>query len=147
MLSPVRRAVEAWEHSPLRWKGIVLAAIPLLALLVSASFAFLGNSQRERAETDVARHFEPVTSLEELLTLVVNAETGTRGFLLTRRTEFLGPYTLALQHLAPKIQQLRALPQAEPGAGPRLSRIETLMKARPGSSCGPGSAIRAGDRA
>lgn len=126
----VSRAVGWWERMPLRRKGIVLALIPLLALLVSASFAFLGNRQRERAETDVARHFELVTNLEELLTLVVNAETGTRGFLLTERVEFLRPYQLASQRLPTKIEQLRALVQSEPGDGPRvekglrLSRIE-----------------------
>lgn len=118
---------------PLRVKGIVLAAIPILAIIVSASFSYLGNRQRERAETDVTRHFELVTDLEELLTLVVNAETGMRGYLLTRRVEFLQPYGLASQTLPSKMAKLRAVVQREPGLNPRMEkslrvkRIQTLV--------------------
>ena len=67
----IARIFVSWNSLPLRVKGIVLAAIPILAIMVSASFSYLGNRQRERAETDVTRHFELVTDLEELLTLVV----------------------------------------------------------------------------
>lgn len=118
---------------PLRVKGIVLAAVPILAIVVSASFSYLGNRQRERAETDVTRHFELVTDLEELLTLVVNAETGMRGYLLTRRAEFLQPYRRASQMLPSKMTELRSVVQQEPGLKPRLdkslrvSRIQTLV--------------------
>jgi CHASE3 domain sensor protein len=120
------RLSQAWQHLPLRKKGVVLAVIPVLALLISASFAFLGNRQRERTETDVTRHFELVSDLEELLTLVVNAETGVRGYLLTRRPEFLLPYQRARTQLAPKLAELRAVVAEEPGEEPRLAKSASL---------------------
>ena len=55
----------------------------MVAVVASAVLAFVGNQNRQRMETAVTRHFEMVGRLGELLTLMLNAETGLRGHLLT----------------------------------------------------------------
>jgi len=128
--------MKRWERLPLRPKGVVLAALPLLAILVSTAFATLGNRERERDETDVSRHFEFVSDLEELSLLIVDAETGMRGYVLTGRSEFLTPYNRAVRELPSKQAQLRSLVAQEPGLRPRrdkgmhLTRMENLIHAQ-----------------
>lgn len=120
-----------WNRLPLRAKGALLAALPMLAIIISAASAFIGNKQREAIEYDVQRKFAMVSKLNEMLTLMVNAETGVRGFVLTRREEFLEPYTMASEQLPANLARLRGLAEAEPGAKPRaekLARLNTMQQ-------------------
>ncbi len=129
----MRGLVKRWEEFPLQWKGVVLAVVPFVVLLVSASMALWGNHDRERTETALAHHISLSNSLEDVQFLIVNAETGTRGFLLTRRSEFLTPFRLAQRELPDQKKELEALVAAEPGTQPRrektlrLNRIEALL--------------------
>lgn len=111
-------------------QSFVLAALPFAAILLSTVAAFDGNRHRERAETDVARKFEMVAGLSDLLLLMVNAETGTRGYLLTHRTEFLQPYRRAASRLPAQLNDLQNLAQAEPGLKPRLDKLARIARIR-----------------
>jgi CHASE3 domain sensor protein len=123
-----------WHRLPLKWKGWITILLPITAIVVSSSFAYLGNLSRESIETDIARRFALVSNLNEVLTLMVNAETGVRGYQLTKREEFLQPYQLAQANLPGKIQSLQSLIQAEPGEKPRVekgmrfAKIQELIK-------------------
>jgi signal transduction histidine kinase len=77
---------------------LVLGIIGAIALLI---FAELGYQRLESAAQRVAAALELQSSLYETQSLVVDAETGQRGFLLTGREEYLVPYRDAL----PKIEQ------------------------------------------
>ncbi len=118
--------VRLWRRVPLPVQGKVLVVLPLLAVAISAASAFLGNYQRANLEVDVQRHFQMVSGLSEVLTLMVNAETGMRGYLLTQRDEFLQPYATALENLPAAMEHLRALAEAEPGSKPRLEKLRRL---------------------
>jgi CHASE3 domain sensor protein len=119
-----------WNRLPLNVQGTVITVVPFAAILLSTGFAFWGNRQRQAAEMDVTRKFEMVSDLNELLTLTVNAETGVRGFLLTRRSEFLQPYERARTLLPQQLTNLKALAQAEPGLKPRLDKLERVVRMR-----------------
>ncbi len=119
-----------WNRIPLRVQGIVLTAVPFIAVLISSGFALWGNNQRQNAEIDVIRKFEMVSDLNELLTLTVNAETGIRGFLLTRRPEFLEPYKQARVRLPKQLIELDELAKAEPGLKPRIDKIGRVTRMR-----------------
>ena len=67
-----------------------------------------------------------VRNLNEVVISMVNAETGMRGYLLTRRDEFLQPYATALQKLPSAMSDLRALAEAEPSYAPRLNKLLLL---------------------
>jgi signal transduction histidine kinase len=93
----------------------MVAASILLALLIGAAFAILLvaiDSQRDTAR--LARHSQQVISTaNELERLVVDLETGERGYLLTGDSSFLAPWTdarAAFPGVARRLQQLAEVP-------------------------------------
>ncbi|RYX85911.1 hypothetical protein EON83_03915 [bacterium] len=122
------RLVQRWEEVPLKWKGIVLAVLPLLVLLISAGTALWGNQYRKRTESALAHHIALSNALEDVQFLIINAETGTRGYLLTRRSEFLEPFRRAQRELPPRRKELEELVASEPGEGPRLAKTQSLQR-------------------
>lgn len=120
--------VKRWEEFPLRWKSIVLAVVPFVVLLLSASMALWGNRERERTEGALAHHIALANSLEDVQFLIVNAETGTRGYLLTRRSEFLEPFRRAQHQLPLQRKQLEQLVASEPGAEHRRQKTVRLKQ-------------------
>jgi CHASE3 domain sensor protein len=122
----VQPATRLWRRIPLRVQGKILVILPLLAITISAVLAIFGNHQRANIQDDIQRHFQMVRGLNEAVILMVNAETGMRGYLLTRRDEFLQPYVTASQKLRSAMADLRALAEAEPSYGPRLNKLLLL---------------------
>jgi len=120
------RYLQFWNHATLRAQGGILAAIPIIAVLVSFAVAFYGNRSRSWIEYDIQRKFKMVRQYNDLMTLMVDAETGERGFLLTKRPEYLEPYERAVAGIPSVITSLRENIELEPGENPRLRRLEGL---------------------
>ena len=53
-------------------------------------------------------------ALERVLSVMRDAETGQRGFLLTQREEYLEPYTAALDEIEPLLARLARLAEGDP---------------------------------
>ena len=115
---------------PLRWKGAVITGLPITAIIISSVFAFWGNQNRQAIEADIQRKFALVRTFNEVMTLMVNAETGMRGYQLTKRPEFLQPYELARTNLPEKMAALQSLIEAEPGEKPRIEKLALLAEAQ-----------------
>ncbi|MGA2517975.1 MAG: CHASE3 domain-containing protein [Thermodesulfobacteriota bacterium] len=122
----VQPVMRLWRRIPLRAQGKILLIIPLLAITTFAVVALFGNHRRAIIEADIQRHFQMVRVLNEVVTLMVNAETGMRGYLLTKRNEFLQPYATASQELPSAMSDLRALAEAEPDHDPRINKLHLL---------------------
>jgi CHASE3 domain sensor protein len=120
--------IKLWDKIPLRWQGFLTTALPFAAVFISAIIAFYGNYQRENIEADVQRKFKMVNTMSDVLTLMVNAETGMRGYILTKRESFLEPYNLAKQKLPETVSEIRSLAEAEPGEKPRLEKLERINR-------------------
>ncbi|WP_293192293.1 MULTISPECIES: CHASE3 domain-containing protein [unclassified Microcoleus] len=95
-----------WTDRPIRQRGTVIVAIPVICLFASLiAIAGLRDSAiqiRKRADT----HKEILHGTNRLLTTVVDAETGIRGYGLTKRRDFLAPYLEAKKSLPPLLAQL-----------------------------------------
>lgn len=125
----VRAGIGAWRRLPLRVQGVVSVGLPMLAVAVSAGFALFGNSERAATEAAAERHLRMVSALDDVLALVVNAETGMRGYLLTQRGEFLEPYETATRDLPGALDEIRVVAESEPAERPReekLRRVEGI---------------------
>lgn len=122
------RALQIWKRLPIRAQGGITVFIPIVAVLVSFGFAIYGNLSRTARQEDIERKFTAVRQYGDLLTLMVDAETGERGYILTQRDEFLEPYRIAVDEIPKTIEQLKEIVEAEPGEKPRLERIEGLSK-------------------
>jgi signal transduction histidine kinase len=90
------RIARWWLDRPLRTKGLVVLALPMLVLVVTVVASFVV----ERHEVALRQRALAVNALANqsasVLTLLLNAETGVRGYALTRDPSFLQPYNEAV---------------------------------------------------
>jgi signal transduction histidine kinase/CheY-like chemotaxis protein len=102
-----------WLDLSVRAKGMIVVAVPLIAL-VAVTSASLALQYSERQERTVAIAASAVnTSAQQVLADAVNAETGMRGYAATGDPVVLQPYNLALTRLAADRAALRAAAVAQ----------------------------------
>jgi len=75
--------------------------------LAIAVYAELGYRRLEQANRQMAVALEMQSTLHESLALVVDAETGQRGYLLTGKEEYLAPYKAAVPKVDGALNRLR----------------------------------------
>ena len=78
--------------SVLPLKIVIPLVLGIVASLAIAVYAELGFRRLEAANRQMAVALEMEATLHETLALIVNAETGQRGYLLTGNEEYLQPY-------------------------------------------------------
>ncbi len=88
---------------------VVPIVLGIVAALVLLLFAELGYQRLESATQRVATSLELQATINEMQGLIVGAETGQRGFLLTGNDEYLKPYRDALPQLEKTYDRLREL--------------------------------------
>jgi signal transduction histidine kinase len=98
----------------------------LAALIVAAAF-WLGS--RNESDDDWVRHsLEVRAQLTRVLSLVQSAETGQRGYLLTGRDLYLGPYQMALEQLPGVLQRMQDIVSDNPRHLQNLTQLRQLIK-------------------
>ncbi|KRE20426.1 hypothetical protein ASE66_29075 [Bosea sp. Root483D1] len=113
----------------LRSNLILLAggALVLLAIVVT-SFWLTWLSERQFDEVVAVRETRSATA--DLLSLAQNAETGQRGYLLSRDTAYLAPYTDAVAMFEPALQRLKASAGAAEVAQAEVARLESTLRGK-----------------
>jgi len=124
----IRPVLDLWGAIPVHTQGRVLVILPLFAILFSSGMAYLGNTQRARIEAAFERHLASSQAAGTVMTLMVNAETGMRGFLLTHRDDFLEPYVQAESDLPGALHDLQRVAASEPGIGPRTRKLAAVAR-------------------
>src|ERR1019366_3101145 len=120
---PVRRR---WRKLYLPGKSAHLAVVPALAILLAlASLLIVGQSQNA-ANQAVVNANEVQGSSERTLTLLIDAETGVRGYQATGEESFLEPYDLALAELPRSLSALIVQVADEPAQATRVHQVENL---------------------
>ncbi|HVA43100.1 MAG TPA: response regulator [Acidimicrobiales bacterium] len=115
-----------WADLPLRTKGLAVISVPLVALLLAgAAFAVL-QAQDQNARNWVDHTFLVRRQIDTVSLDGLNAETGTRGYLLTGRADFLQPYNTALTAEPRDAAGLAALVVDNPSEEVRAHRVEAL---------------------
>jgi CHASE3 domain sensor protein len=113
----------SWRRIPLWIQGIVLNSLPLIAVLLSAGFAFVSNQRREKMEMSLTRHFEMVENLVNVQTTLLEAEAALRGRLLTRRADFRAPYEAARESIPKTMAHIRTIMEGIPRANRRIEKL------------------------
>ena len=93
----------------IRGKGAAVLAIPTLMTLFSLLGWTVSRQQEETAARWVTHTEEVLKNSNELLTLLVDAETGVRGYGLTRDEQFLAPYIRAQRDIPVPLGKLERL--------------------------------------
>lgn len=108
------------------WRSVILPlAFGFLMLAVVVGAAVWFAEQRGAANAAIQRTLEAEIRLSRILSLLQDAETGQRGYLLTGDESYLGPYNAAAGDVSGEIDRLLWL---FGGSGAQLTRIVTLQK-------------------
>jgi signal transduction histidine kinase len=96
-----------WLNQSVRTKGLIVVAVPLIALmgLTSANLLLQKDESNERNISLTARNLDDAAY--HVLADSVNGETGVRGYAATRDPLFLAPYTLMLTRIGAERRSLR----------------------------------------
>lgn len=115
--------------SVLPLKVVLPLVLGIVASLAIAVYAELGYRRLESANRQMAVTVEMQSTLHEALALVVDAETGQRGYLLTGSEEYLTPYTAAVPKVDSVFNRLRELlvTNGSPAQRATLGRINGLV--------------------
>ena len=103
---------------------IRVLALPIIALALLALTLVFGFRQVQRSARRVDHSDRVIASINNLVRLMVDEETGLRGFLLTHDTRFLQPYQEARQQLKPAFTALFTLVRHDPAQAARLQRMQ-----------------------
>ncbi|HWA97684.1 MAG TPA: CHASE3 domain-containing protein [Pirellulales bacterium] len=105
--------------------GYCLASVILIGLGVLSyrSTKNLVANNRAAAHTELV-----LADLEGLISLIKDAETGQRGFLLTSRDSYLEPYTVAVAKIDMTYDDLRRLTNDNPTQQRRLDDLKVLVR-------------------
>lgn len=126
-----------------------IAALVLIALLGWMSWSE-GEAEHARSEASLraAHTVNVLLATDAVLRAMQNAETGQRGFLLTRDPGFLEPFNAGRAALSGALERLHDLTDADPAqkahaalieqlATTRLGQIERGIQSPPGPSSSP----------
>lgn len=127
--------MSAWRRNAL------VASLACLMLLIGA-LAMLAAAQRQIDASNTL-----AISAERLLSSAKDIETGTRGFLLTARPEYLAPYTEAASAIETRIAALQAQIESNLGLAGAMKRVEDLARRKVASSAEVIEAFKRGDQA
>jgi hypothetical protein len=125
----------AWADLPLRAKGLVVVAIPLLALLLATVLFGVALAEDRRAQGAVLHTVEVERQIAQVRILV---QAGVTGYVLTGERRYLTSYQQARQELPRSIASLGALVSDNPGQAGRVATVGASPTGGPGS-CGPWS--------
>lgn len=105
-------------------------AISSLLLLAIGGVAYRGLTLLSLTSQQVTHAHQTLENISELLSLVKDAETGQRGFVITGDPAFLTPHQEALLALPQATEALRALLGDNPVQLKRLAEAERLINAK-----------------
>jgi signal transduction histidine kinase len=108
----------------------LLAASSLLALIVGGAFGvlLLAIDDLRGAERRTDHSQNVLIAANELERLLLDLETGERGFVLTRQGRFLEPWNAARAELPRRSAALRRLVAGDPAAERRAARIAQAVR-------------------
>jgi methyl-accepting chemotaxis protein len=104
--------------------------LSVLILLVVGGVSYRSTNLLIENNANVAHSHLVLEGLSQVLSIMKDAETGQRGFVITGNEPYLEPYQEALATIARSIASLRALTSDEPRQQKRLDEAEVLIGAK-----------------
>jgi signal transduction histidine kinase/DNA-binding response OmpR family regulator len=120
---PVPNAQTENVGTRIRERVALLFAIPflLLALILGGALWLVVASDATSREGQNATTV--ITAADAVLANLLDDETGVRGYVLTKNTQFLGPYAVGRRELDVRLTELRHMVDANASIGPAVEAI------------------------
>jgi CHASE3 domain sensor protein len=109
------------------WLGL---ALPAFALLATVWVTHVTNGQFNAAFASVNQTYNILNILEQTQAHIADAETGQRGWLLTRRPDYYSLYDTAMAAINNDIQNLKILVRGNPAEEADLTQLQGLVTKR-----------------
>ncbi|MEO0013242.1 MAG: hypothetical protein RLZZ535_1631, partial [Cyanobacteriota bacterium] len=84
-----------WSNLPVMYRGIIIFAIPAISVIPAIATWVWSYQSKSEAQGWVSHTQELIRETSLLMKGIVDAETGIRGYMITRNPEFLEPYQAA----------------------------------------------------
>ncbi len=111
-----------------RWRGALMISIPVTCLFASI-FAIAGLRSKTLATLEQEQQSQQtILKTNRLLMALVNAETGVRGYLITRRPEFLEPYSQGKTILPELLDSVHTKVLSNPAQQQQFQEIPSLAQ-------------------
>jgi signal transduction histidine kinase len=117
------------EPRPLSLLNRSLVATTLLAAMIMAAAFWLG-ARNSDDDAWVQHSFEVQAQLTRVLSLVQSTETSQRGYLLTGRDIYLGPYRVAVEQLPRMLDHARDLLSDDSRQMQSLAQLRSMISAK-----------------
>jgi PAS domain S-box-containing protein len=126
--APSRRGlVSKWDDLRIRYKGIIIVAIPLVSLCL----VILSDHYMERRTSEAASLLEHALDVRlvgrRLSVFAMDAETAVRGYVATGVPEFLDPWYDASEKAREEVDLLRQSLRGDAGQLRRVDKVEALL--------------------
>ncbi|RYE28701.1 MAG: response regulator, partial [Sphingobacteriaceae bacterium] len=104
--------------------------LSLLLLIISSLASYISIHNLLNNAENVARSNKVISRLENIISIMKDAETGQRGFLLSGEKEFLQPYNGADQKVFNAVKEVRQLTAGNVVQQQQITQLETAVKTR-----------------
>ncbi len=116
----------------MRWSvGVKIAAMEAIAIiaLIIIGFASYYSTDRMLASIDWRQHtYQVKAELSTLLSLLIDAETAQRGYLITKQERYLEPYNFAIGKISGTFNDIRTLTADNDDEQHRLDMMWPLIQ-------------------
>ncbi|MDY3556395.1 response regulator [Gemmata sp. JC717] len=102
----------------------------VLFFVISGAISYLNTRTLSRGMEQVARTHDTITTLEDVMSLLKDAETGQRGFVLTGDERYLAPHTAAVGNIYTRLQDLERLTADSPEQAARVPAIKEHVRTK-----------------
>jgi methyl-accepting chemotaxis protein len=105
-------------------------ALSLVLLMVIGTVSYLSIGKLTRTNQWITHTHDVLERIDRVLSLLKDAETGQRGYLITGDEAFLEPYHASTGELPEVVKELRKLTADNPNQQKRLDAAEPLIAAK-----------------
>jgi PAS domain S-box-containing protein len=119
-----------WQDLPIKLRQSVAVCLPMPCIIGTAIACTILRQQTIEAQIDVARTHEVLATSNSSLISLLHAETGVRGYLITKERTFLEPYNLALSTLNPTLDRLELLVSTSPQQTQQVSSLRQIARSK-----------------
>lgn len=123
-----QRIVRFFNNLPIERKLLLTSVIPLIALVLSTVLTYRGVRTFADDEEQLNRVYLTQRTASEYMRLVLELNSGFRGYVMTRQDGFLEPYRLAHDHIASVGDQLEELLRDHAPQAGIVHEVQRLVK-------------------
>jgi PAS domain S-box-containing protein len=126
------RLLTYWSRMSLSYRGAAIVTIPALCLLATLGTWLWSRAEAVEIRTKIESRQERIANTKELIVVMLNAETGVRGYLVSGDPDFLEPHQVAQKSLPIALSNLKQSIGNDPQKLAQLelirSRINSIQK-------------------